>query len=64
MILKRKHRLYVDVVFSKYITQREAAKGLQLILDERLDLQRAPVWAHEASPYIDRITIVERKAKK
>ena len=61
-MLRRKHRLYIDVVYSKYVTQREAAKGLQLVLGSRLDLQAAPVWAVDNSPYIDKLTVVEKRS--
>ena len=56
---RRKHRLYIDVTYSTLVEYREAAKGLQLTLDSRLDLQKKPVWAHHNSPYIDKVTVTE-----
>lgn len=44
MPTKRKHRFYIDVTYSRPIAMRDAAKGLDLVLRERLDLQKAPVW--------------------
>ena len=61
-MIRRKHRLYIDVVYSKYVTTRDAAKGLQLVLNERLDLQAGPVWLCDNSPYIEKLTIVERRS--
>lgn len=58
---RRKHRLFIDITFSHAISMRDAAKGLQLVLDTRLDLQANPVWAHDASPYIDKLTVVEKR---
>jgi hypothetical protein len=58
-VVRRKHRLYIDVTFSKAVTTRSAGKGLQLVLDTRLDLARAPVWAYDSSPYIDKLVVVE-----
>ena len=59
--LRRKHRLYVDVTFSQGVSSRDAAKGLQLIIDWRLDLAASPVWDYEGSPYVDKISIVEKR---
>lgn len=58
---RRKHRFYIDVTYSKPVEMREAAKGLSLVLDERLDLEARPVWAYDNSPYIDKLQIVEVK---
>ena len=58
---KRKHRFYIDVTYSSPIAMRDAAKGLDLVLRERLDLQRAPVWAYDHSPYIDKLTVTEMR---
>lgn len=57
----RKHRFYIDVTYSKPVGYREAAKGLSLILSERLDIESKPVWAYDNSPYIDKLTITEQK---
>ena len=59
---KRKHRLYIDVTYSCPLTQREAAKGLQMTIDDRLDLAKGPVWFYDNSPYIDKIKIVEKQS--
>jgi len=56
---RRKHRLYIDVTYSKAVSYREAAKGLQWLLDWRLDLDKRPVWAYDGAPYVDKLTIVE-----
>lgn len=61
---KRKHRLYIDVAYSKPLFMREALKGLRLVLEERLDLQKAPVWLYHDSPYIDKLSLVELKASE
>lgn len=57
---RRKHRLYIDVTFSKPITRRDAKYGLQLVLDTRLDLAAKPVWAHDNSPYIEKLSVLEK----
>ena len=54
----RKHRIYVDVTFSNSLTKRNAAQGLRLVL-ERLDLDKAPIWAYHNSPYVDKIIVLE-----
>jgi len=57
---KRKHRLYIDVTYSRPVGMREAAKGLDLVLRERLDLQKAPVWDYDNAPYIDKLVVTEK----
>jgi hypothetical protein len=57
---QRKHRFYIDVTYSKPVEYREAAKGLSLTLDNKLDLTASPVWAYDTSPYIDKLVIVEK----
>lgn len=42
---QRKHRLVVEFTTSHALTERDAAHGLALLLDTRLDLARAPIWA-------------------
>lgn len=54
---RKKHRLVIEVTTSSAITERDAVLGLQLVLDERLDLQASPIWAHDKSPYIDKLTV-------
>lgn len=54
---QRKHRLVVEVTMSHPMTEERAAKGLQLVLDERLDLQAAPVWASLPKVYVDKLTV-------
>lgn len=56
---RKKHRLVIEVTTSSAISERDAAKGLQLVLDGRLDLQASPIWAHDKSPYIDKLTVKE-----
>ncbi len=60
---KRKHRLYIDVTYSSAVGQREAAKGLRLVLDDRLDLASKPVWLYDNSPYIDKLVITEKQGR-
>jgi hypothetical protein len=57
--VRHKHRVYVDIIVSAPMTRRDAAKGLQLVLDERLDLEKAPIWAYDNSPYINKLRVVE-----
>jgi hypothetical protein len=54
---RRKHRLVIEATFSSPITERDAVHGLQLVLDDRLDIQKAPVWARANSPYLDKLTV-------
>jgi hypothetical protein len=61
---RRKHRLYIDVTYSSPVARRDAAKGLQMVLNERLDLQAKPVWAYDNTPYIDKVNITERGSQK
>ena len=66
-MLRRKHRLYIEVTYSKSVTQRDAAKGLQMILDAQLDLGQAPrgsVWFYSGSPCIDKLKVVERREER
>lgn len=58
---RRKHRLFIDVTFSTAVSRCDAAKGLQLVLNTRLDLAKCQVWAFERSPYIDKVTVLEAK---
>ena len=60
---RRKHRLFIDVTFSSAVSRRDATKGLQLVLDSRLDLAAKPVWAYDKSPYVDKLTVLERDRK-
>lgn len=60
-MLRRKHRFYIDVTYSSPIEMRNAAKGLQLVLDDRLDLEAKPVWLTDNSPYIEKLTITEMR---
>lgn len=55
---RRKHRLFIDVTFSSPITPRDAAKGLQLVLDNS-DIDKRPVWSSDGSPYISKLNVVE-----
>lgn len=58
---RRKHRLYVDITVSEAMSKRRAAKALRLMLD-RIDLQAQPIWAHEKSPYCDKLVVVEPRS--
>jgi hypothetical protein len=58
-MMRRKHRLYIDVTYSTKQTRRDAAKGLQLFLDTNLDIAKQPVWAIDPVSYIDKLKIVE-----
>lgn len=53
----RKHRLVIEVTTSSAITEADAVRGLQLVLDSRLDLQASPIWANDRSPYVDKLTV-------
>lgn len=53
----KKHRLVIEVTTSSALTEAEIVRGLQLVLDDRLDLQAAPIWIHDRSPYIDKLTV-------
>jgi hypothetical protein len=55
---RRKHRLYIDVTYSKPVEYRKAAKGLELTLG-KLDLDKEPVWLYDNSPYIDKLKVTE-----
>lgn len=57
--VKRKHRLFIDVTYSKPLSTRKAATGLAMVLRERLDLMAKPVWAYDGSPYIDKLIVTE-----
>lgn len=54
---RKKHRLVIEITTSSAVTEAEAARGLQLVLDDRLDLQAAPIWESDRSPYIDKLTV-------
>lgn len=56
---KRKHRLLIDVTFSKPMNRRKAAKALQHFLDINADIGKA-IYAYDNSPYIDKLRISER----
>jgi len=56
---QKKHRLILDVTFSKPVTARSAKYGVQLVLDERLDLQKGPVWANGRNIYLEKVQPVE-----
>lgn len=53
---RKKHRLVIEVTTSSPLTEADAARGLQLVLD-RLDLQAGPIWAYDRSPYIDKLKV-------
>ncbi len=40
----KKHRLVIEFTTSHPVTEGEAVRGLQLLLDTRLDLQKGPIW--------------------
>lgn len=54
---RKKHRLVIEVTTSSALTEAEAVRGLSLVLGERLDLQAAPIWTYDGSPYIDKLTV-------
>ena len=56
---RRKWRLWIDVTASRPLTRRDAAKGLSLVLSERLDLEAHPIWASDPATYVDKLTVVE-----
>ncbi len=41
---KRKHRLVVEMTTSKPLTEIDAVRGLRILLDERTNLDQAPIW--------------------
>ena len=53
---RKKHRLVIEVTTSKALTEADAVRGLQLVLD-RVDTDAQPIWLHDASPYIDKLTV-------
>jgi hypothetical protein len=57
MAKRKKHRLVIEVTTSSAITEADAVRGLQLVLDSRLDLERGPIWAYDRSPYVDKLTV-------
>lgn len=54
---RKKHRLVIEVTTSSAITEGAAVRGLQLMLDDRLDLQAAPIWLYDSSPYVEKLTV-------
>ena len=54
---QRKHRLVVKFTCSKPVTEAQAVRGLDLLLRERLDLERAPIWANASDIYGEKITV-------
>ena len=56
---RRKWRLWIDVTASRPLTRRDAAKGLSLVLNERLDLDARPIWCSDPAVYFDKLTVVE-----
>lgn len=59
MAARRKHRLVLDITFSEPVTERDARVGALILLD-RLDLNKEPVWAYRSSPYCDKLTVKAR----
>lgn len=53
----KKHRLVIEVTTSAPVTERDIVRGLQQVLDERLDLDAKPIWAYARSPYIDKLKV-------
>jgi hypothetical protein len=54
---RRKNRLVIEFTTSHPLTEKDAAKGLQLLLDRRLDTQAAPIWANALNIYADKIVV-------
>lgn len=61
---RRKHRLELDVTFSHAITRRMAAKGVQLVLDWRVDLGERPVWASKPAVYLEKVRAIEPRRRR
>lgn len=53
-MLKRKHRLVVEMTTSEKMTEHDARLGLSLLLD-RIDLAAQPIWIYDGSPYCDKL---------
>jgi hypothetical protein len=51
---KQKYRFYIDVTYDRPLPQRQAAEGLQLMLDQ-IDLAKYPVGDHS----IIKVDVVE-----
>jgi len=54
-MIRRKHRLYIDVTYSEPVTNREAAKALQLVLDGQKE-RRVPQYVEL---YLSKIIVKE-----
>lgn len=52
---KRKHRVVVEVTFSKPVTDREAVQGAGLLI-ERIDKDANPVWSNALGIYAVKLT--------
>lgn len=57
MAKRKKHRLVIEVTTSSAITEADAVRGLQLVLDDWLDLQASPIWIYDRSPYVDKLKV-------
>lgn len=57
MAKRRKHRLVIEVTVSSPITEADAVRGLQLVLDDRLDVQASPIWDTVRSVYVDKLRV-------
>lgn len=57
MAKRKKHRLAIEFTVSSAISEADAVRGLQLLLDERLDMGKAPIWMHDRSPYAEKLTV-------
>jgi len=54
---RKKHRLVIEFTVSSAINEADAVRGLQLLLDDRLDMQKGPIWLHDKSPYAEKLTV-------
>lgn len=53
MTLARKHKVIVEVTFNKPLTDHDAVKGVNRML-ERIDLDQKPVWDNALNIYVDK----------
>lgn len=53
MTLARKHKVLVEVTFSKPVTDHDAVLGVNLML-ERVELDQRPVWDNALNIYVDK----------
>jgi hypothetical protein len=55
--LRRKNKVVIEITTSAAMTERDAVKALRLVLDTRLDLEKAPIWATDNSPHINKLAV-------